>query len=224
MLLPYIFIFEFFILFLLSRKTINILFRFLKVIFNGNKKAIYSSLSLIFFPGTVIHELSHFLVAILLFLKVRSIRIFPSWSENKIKLGSVLYEKRDPVSGVLVGIAPIFAGFLFFFFMSQVGILTAENIYIKLVGVLLIFIISTTMFSSKEDLKDVLYAMPFFITLSVFIYIFREDFAQIINFKTQILAVSSSFLYSLSIYLGSSILIHFVIILFMSLFIKKYNG
>src|SRR3989344_1820138 len=65
----------------------------------------------LYLPGIILHELSHLIGAVALFLHVKSIHLLPSISENEeghreIKLGSVTYNKADPIRGILVGIAP----------------------------------------------------------------------------------------------------------------------
>ena len=174
-------IFSFFIqivlLYFLSRLTINKAFRFLQM-FSKNDQLIFSLVSLIFFPGTIVHELSHFMAATVLFLKVRSIDILPRREGTEIKLGSVLYEKKDFVRGVLVGIAPIFSGVLIFWFVAKFRLFPAENILLNIVFLYLIFAISSMMFSSKKDLVDLIYIIPLGVFLYGFYYIFdlRLDF------------------------------------------------
>lgn len=174
-------IFSFFIqmvlLYFLSRLTINKAFQFLQI-FSKNDHLVFSVISLVFFPGTIIHELAHFLTATVLFLKVRSIDILPRREGAEIKLGSVLYEKKDFVRGVLVGIAPIFAGVLFFWLVAAFRLFPARNILMNIVFLYLIFAVSSMMFSSKRDLVDLIYFIPLAVFLYGAIYIFdlRLDF------------------------------------------------
>ncbi len=171
MLLILLFFLQIVLLYFLSRWTISKLFHFLRV-FLKNDHLTFSLVSLIFFPGTIIHELAHFFAAMILFLRVRSINIFPKWQGNEIKLGSVLYEKKDFVRGVLVGIAPIFAGIIFFWAVAAFKLFPAENIILNIVFLYLIFTVSTMMFSSKRDLVDLIYIFPFLVFLYGFFYIF----------------------------------------------------
>jgi hypothetical protein len=105
-------------LFILSRITIQTLYQCLYLVFR-NKKITFILLSVFYLPGTIVHELSHAFMAILLLLKVRSISFFPEFNGNSIKLGHVLYEKKDGFRSIIVGIAPLIGGtivlYLFFF-------------------------------------------------------------------------------------------------------------
>ena len=165
------------LIYFLSRRTVNKLFLFLRI-FAEDDQVVFSLVSILFFPGTVFHELSHFLAATALFLRVRSLNIFPHWEGKEIRLGSVLYEKRDFVRGVLVGISPIIAGLLFFYFVAAFKLFPAKNIILNIVFLYLIFTVSSMMFSSKRDLVDLIYIFPFLIILYGFYYIFdlRLDF------------------------------------------------
>lgn len=69
--------------------------------------------SLFVLPGTIIHELSHWIVAELLLVKTGEITIFPNWDESKGgrgRLGSVEAQRSDPFRGFLIGLAPFISG------------------------------------------------------------------------------------------------------------------
>src|SRR5437588_344943 len=97
------------ILYLVSRGSIQIISSLLHT-FIKSKRVMFWILALFFLPGTIVHEISHFLTATVLFLRVRDLNIFPSFEENQIKLGHVMYEKKDVFRSILVGIAPFFGG------------------------------------------------------------------------------------------------------------------
>ena len=166
-----LFFLQIFILFFLSRKTINNLFSFFRI-FRNNEKLIFSLISLIFFPGTIIHELSHFFAAIILFLNVYNLQIFPRFQGNEIKLGQVIYEKRDFLRSFLVWIAPIFAGIFFLFFLSFFKLFPSNNIWTNLFFGYLVFAVSSTMFSSKRDLVDSIYLIPTILIFMAIFYLF----------------------------------------------------
>ena len=69
-------------------------------------------MALLYFPGTAVHEMSHLVMAMILNLKVRDISLLPKIRGNTIKLGTVTYEKKDVVRGLIVGIAPFLQRFL----------------------------------------------------------------------------------------------------------------
>lgn len=162
------------ILFFLSRQTTNHLFFFLRR-FIKNEKTIYGLVSLIYFPGTILHELSHFFAATILFLKVREVKILPEFEKNYIKLGKVVYEKKDFVRGFLVGIAPLFGALFFFYLVYFFQLFPAKNFFLNLLFFYLIFTVSSTMFSSKQDLIDLVFIIPFFLFVGIIFYIFQID-------------------------------------------------
>jgi len=63
-------------------------------------------------PGVVIHELSHFLMALLLRVRVRRFSLGPVRRARgkRVSLGSIEVAKVDPVRGSLIGVAPLLAG------------------------------------------------------------------------------------------------------------------
>jgi hypothetical protein len=160
------------LLFFLSRLTINEIFYFLRL-FIKEEKTVLILVSLLFLPGTIVHELSHFFAATILLIRVRELKIFPEFKEEEIKLGHVLYEKQDFIRGILIGIAPFFAGSFFFLSLAYFKIFPSQNLFLNLLLIYLIFAVSSTMFSSKKDLVDMVFFLPFLIVLAGIIYVFN---------------------------------------------------
>lgn len=102
--------------------------------------------AVLFFPGTFIHEMSHFLAALFLLVPVGKIELFPERIERGIKMGSVAIEKTDPVRRTLVGVAPIISGLTIIFISTSLTL----PIWVHLI---IVFEVGNTMFSSSEDLK-----------------------------------------------------------------------
>lgn len=159
------------LIYFVSRFTIKEIFIFFRKIFPSNKP-VYALLSLIYLPGTLVHETAHFVTALLLLLPVKSLSLFPSFTDNEIKLGEVRYEKRDFIRGALVGIAPYFFG---------LGILSAifiynqfpnSNFWLSVLYSYLIFSISSNMFSSKKDLEGIILILPVAAIILIIFYIF----------------------------------------------------
>ena len=70
--------------------------------------------SIIFLPGVFLHELSHFLMAKILFIPTGKFSIFPkSLPGGRLQLGYVETARSDPVRDSLVGAAPLIVGTLF---------------------------------------------------------------------------------------------------------------
>ncbi len=77
--------------------------------------------SMLFFPGVLLHELSHFLMARLLGVRTGGFSLFPrATSDGRIILGYVETAHADVVRDSLIGAAPIVAGGLFVAYASIV--------------------------------------------------------------------------------------------------------
>ncbi len=214
-----ILLFQNILLFFLSRRTTNKLFQFLRI-FIKKERIVFWIISLLYFPGTILHEMSHFLTATILFLKVKDINIFPEIKKDYIKLGSVLYEKKDFVRGFVIGIAPFFAGIFFFYYLSIFNLFPSVNFFQNLIFLYLIFAVSSTMFSSKQDLVDFVFIIPFIIFMAGVFYIFQinldfilKDQKALINLLEFLKEVNFYLFVSLLVNLGSIIIIKFLTIL-----------
>ncbi|MCR4263456.1 MAG: hypothetical protein NUV98_01925 [Candidatus Roizmanbacteria bacterium] len=97
-------------IYFLSYKT-NQLFLNIVYTLTRSKTLAVSLISLLLYPGVVIHELSHLIMAVILFVPVKSMSLVPKMvEENKLQGGSVTIAKVDPLRRTLVGIAPMFVG------------------------------------------------------------------------------------------------------------------
>lgn len=87
--------------------------------FGGNTIAIYY----LFFVGTVIHELSHLLACLLLWVRVGNVNFFGPKQEKDggTTLGYVEHAVTGPIRGTLIGIAPLF-GCAFFTYLVFVWV------------------------------------------------------------------------------------------------------
>lgn len=119
-------------------------------------------LSFLFLPGVIIHELSHLLVAVILFVPVGDMEFTPRKNESGVKLGSVQIAKTDPVRRSIIGFAPVCVGLMIvvgivYLFSSNAVFLKDKNIYVILSVVLaityILFAVSNTMFSSSKDME-----------------------------------------------------------------------
>lgn len=69
--------------------------------------------SLVFFPGVMLHELSHFLTAKLLGIKTGKLSLIPqAMPDGRLQLGYVETAQSDIVRDSIVGVAPLIAGCL----------------------------------------------------------------------------------------------------------------
>ncbi|MEI6326656.1 MAG: hypothetical protein WCO78_00885 [Candidatus Roizmanbacteria bacterium] len=139
-------------------------------------------ITILFFPGTVVHEMSHFFAAMLLNLRVRSANVLPVFEDDGIKLGTVVYERKDPFRGILVGIAPLFGGIaaswglvaLLYLPLTDMPIVHAIIYY-------LLFTITSMQFSSRQDLVDAIWLIPMVFGIAILIYIFGVDVLGLLN-------------------------------------------
>lgn len=148
-----LFFLELIILFFLSRELTKSLSTFFYHITKDQNKAAHV-LAFIFFPGVVVHELAHLLVANILFVKTGEIEFVPQITKHGVKLGSVVITKTDPVRRMFIGVAPVFVGLLLvigiaYFFIQSSLIIQAFQLYA-------LFVVSNTMFSSYKDMEGVL--------------------------------------------------------------------
>jgi len=181
------------ILFLLSRKMSKTLSKFMSINF----------LSFLFLPGVIVHELSHLLMSVILFVPVGDMEFTPKISSNGIKLGSVEIAKTDPIRRSIIGFAPVFVGLMIvvsivYLFTSNILFFKDRDIYILIVVVLgiiyILFAISNTMFSSSRDMEGTLeilitllilfaaaYILGFRPELSFIEKLFTKEFIEVIR-------------------------------------------
>ncbi len=122
------------------------MYRFVK-----NQKWTIALFALFFLPGVIFHELSHLIIANLMFVNTGEVEFIPKITGNSLKLGSVAVAKTDPIRRFLIGAAPLVCG---------LGLMIGLLILLKLHGIwqnllffYVIFQIGNTMFSSKKDME-----------------------------------------------------------------------
>lgn len=167
----------------LARKTLNELYFCLKKIFKNNT-IVYLLISILFFPGTLLHELSHAIMARLLFLKVTEIKLTPEWKGNSIRLGRVTYVKGDFIRSILIGVAPVFGGTALFLWIAIAKIFPHPNMAINALLIYILFVISSTMFSSKQDLVDVGYLIPVLAVIGAILFLLKINILHYITTVT----------------------------------------
>lgn len=75
---------------------------------------------LLFLPGIVVHELSHWLAAKLLGIRTGRISIRPTKrSRGRMRLGSVRVARTDPLRSSLIGLAPLLSGSLLIYLIGE---------------------------------------------------------------------------------------------------------
>ena len=192
---------EIIIFFLLSRSMSKNLSGFMSV----------NLLFFIFLPGIIIHEFSHLLVAVMLFVPVGNMEFAPKRNGNTVKLGSVEIGRADPIRRSLIGLAPVLAGLtvvctVVYFFSSNILFFQDKGFYFCIAFVLVLayflFAISNTMFSSSKDMEGtaeilitllILFAgvniLGFHPSLSILDKIFNKELVAVVQESTLFLLV-----------------------------------
>ncbi len=75
---------------------------------NIRKKILF--LAILYFPGTVLHELSHYFAAKVLGVPTGRISLLPKFEETQVELGHVEIARTDFVRRFIIGIAPLITG------------------------------------------------------------------------------------------------------------------
>ncbi len=136
-----------------------------------SKKLTVQIVAFLFFPGTVLHELAHAIMAGVLGVRVGTMEFVPVIEGDRVKLGSVQIAQTDFFRRFLIGAAPFFIGtsilLSILFYASQNDLF--NNIWIVILIGYVVFEIGNTMFSSKKDMEG---AIELLITLVVVIIIF----------------------------------------------------
>ena len=155
-------------LFILSSRVIQTIFTFLMLLFPTRSVAV-SIVSVLLFPGTIIHEFSHLFTAEVLGVRTGKLDLVPDHIQDEdVRTGSVAIAESDPIRRSLIGLAPLFTGILAvtavsWFLSASIGevvaafrqgtLFTHPSLYMAIGGVYLVFAISNTMIPSHVDLK-----------------------------------------------------------------------
>jgi len=77
----------------------------------GNAQLTMTVFSILFFPGVVLHEFSHFIIAKVLFVRTRGFSIIPKMMpQGYLRMGYVEVAETDIVRDALIGAAPLILG------------------------------------------------------------------------------------------------------------------
>ena len=119
-----------------------------------NRLFIAKAVGYIFFIGTLVHELSHIIMARLLFVRTKNINLQTEIIDDKhIKYGTAEIEVTDPFRSTLIGIAPLIFGITLIYFLT-LNINFNFFSWVDVVKLFLISQISNSMFLSDSDTKD----------------------------------------------------------------------
>lgn len=129
-------------------------------------------ITILLFPGTVLHELSHLFTAEILGVHTGKLTLIPeSIEEDDIKSGSVAIAHSDPFRRTAIGIAPFINGLIVLTALSWWFTKAIEGQWLIIsleltLGIIfyLILTVTNTMFTSKEDMVGV---VPVFLTIAI---------------------------------------------------------
>ena len=161
-----IFFAQIFTFYLTSKKVNSLIYRLLRNIFGRDTSL--RLFSILFLPGTFIHETSHYIFAKLLLVPVGNFNLTPEYEDRSIQMGSVSIGRTDPIRRFLIGIAPLITG-VFLVMILVYFFRVSEEFWQKGIIIFLMFITANSMFSSKKDMEG---AAKLFLTILIFITIF----------------------------------------------------
>ncbi len=163
-------------LFFLSQKIQTYIYTSIFVI-TKNKNAAIGVLIILLLPGTIIHELSHFLIATILRVPVGELTVIPTIEKDgEVKAGKLYLGDTDPFRLSLIGLAPMIIGMILIYILGKVTIpiynslLTTNYQLTTILGLYFLFITSLTMFSSKKDMQGLIIAGPISLILIIALY------------------------------------------------------
>lgn len=169
MLYAVLIVLELVVLSFVSRMLVQRLFEAVYLVTKARSVGI-SVITLLLFPGTVIHELSHLFTASILGVPTGKMELTPTSIKGEhIHAGSVMVAQTDPIRRSLIGISPLVTGLIILSALSyylapwwQEALLSIQNGQFMtiptvrfLLSIILLSTVSNTMFSSPEDLKGV---------------------------------------------------------------------
>jgi hypothetical protein len=91
-------------------RQVNMALQKLAFILTGHETLTLYLYHILLLPGTALHELSHFLAASLLGVRVHSISLRPKLQGDKLQMGAVSIDQTDFIRWLLIGMAPLLGG------------------------------------------------------------------------------------------------------------------
>jgi len=163
-----LFVLQVYFLSLLSSKIFNLLYSYLHKVFKKDSTVVFV-ISMLFLPGTFIHELSHAITATLLGSRVTKFSIWPTVEGGTIKMGYAQFVVKDIFRNTLIGISPLVFGILILYFLI-LNFFTAD-FYLKIVILYFIFQVSNSMFLSESDVRDLKILTLVALVLAVLVFL-----------------------------------------------------
>ena len=186
---------------------------------------------MIFLPGVFLHELSHFLVAKILFIRTGRFSIFPqTLPDGRLQLGYVETARSDVVRDSLVGAGPLIVGTLFVAYVAiyhlqlrvlwdlfrngqldlfWMGVRALPQVKDFYLWFYLAFAVSSTMMPSESDRHAWLELIISIAVLFAIAFLIGAGPWMLSNIVPRL----SNFLSSAAVIFGLSVLVHVVLVL-----------
>jgi hypothetical protein len=187
--------------------------------------------SLLFFPGVILHELSHFVTAKLLGVETGKFSLIPqAMPDGRLQLGYVETARSDTIRDSIVGVAPLIVGGLFIayaaiykmYLLDLWDLLRAGQVHLFMIGLQLLptisdfwlwfyltFTISSTMMPSASDRHAWLPLSIFAVILPALAILAGAGPWMLENLAPPL----NAFLKSVSLIFGLSVVLHIVLIM-----------
>lgn len=219
-----LFIFQVYLLSILSGKIFNLLYVFLFKIFKKESRVVFV-ISMLFLPGTFIHELSHAVTATLLGSRVTKFSIWPKVENGVIKMGYAQFIVLDVFRNTLIGISPLLFGIIILYFLI-INIFSV-NVYLQVFFFYLIFQVANSMFLSDSDIKELKSLILIIIFLITGIYLLDLFFLNLNLFENLNLNLLNffdlTFLKFLNLFFISTLVINFIFLIIFRLLNKFHR-
>ena len=169
-------------IYLLAHYLLNSAFHLMRRFIHSDTVIIWIT-AILYLPGTMLHEISHYFFALLLAMHPEEVSLFPHIEKNHIRLGHVLYRRHpsDVIRPIIVGIAPFFGAISLLWTIQSFHLFPGGVWWHTALFGYLILAITANMFSSKQDLVDLIYIVPVSLIIGAVLYIFG------VQINTQIL-------------------------------------
>ncbi len=170
--------------FYLLRKIVSRELQALSLLIFKTTKPGFIFYTLLVFPGVVVHELSHWLMAELLQVRTGKITLLPEsyLPRQTNRLGSVKIAQTDPFRSLLIGFAPFFSGVGLLFVLIHL-LSTISSFYpLGYLYLYLIWVVSNSMLLSKSDIR----AWPIFVFFLILLFILKSYFHFSFKFLARI--------------------------------------
>ena len=210
------------LLFFLSKVLTSEIYSFFYKITRSENFSI-GILAVILFGGVFVHEVAHFLAAKFLLVPTGKVSLFPKKEGDYLKLGSVNVAKSNILKEFIIGVAPLVVGIasvlLIVYFMLQD--FSGYNFLKIFLSLMIIFVVSNTMYASRRDFQAALPFLVSIITLGIILIILNVRFPVVTLSFLPAIDFSRIF-YMGSIYLGIPVVIDLSIIIIFRIFNRMW--